>query len=67
MIVIFPDRFSNRSPELVTGRNRFGAFLWPPVHTASVSPLYKCSPLEGIDLETYRHDPSVFKHQFLNE
>jgi hypothetical protein len=67
MIVISPDHYSNRSSELVTGRNRFGAFFLPPGYDPRVGSLYKCPPLQRIGLGSYQHIPDVFKLQFLNE
>jgi hypothetical protein len=67
MTVISPDHYSNRSSELVTGRNRFGAFLLPQGYTVKVSPPDKCPPLQCVGLEYYQHIPPVFKLQFSNE
>jgi len=61
MIVISSDRYSNRASELVTGRNRFGAFFLPPGYTQRVNPLYKCPPVQCRVLESYQHISSVFK------
>ena len=67
MIVISPDHPSNRTSELVTGRNRFGAFFLHPGYVQRVGSLYRCPPLQCIGLGSYQHIPAVFKLQSQND
>ena len=65
MIVISPDRYSNRTSELVTGRSRFGAFFLAPGYVQRAGPPYRCPPLLCRGLESYQHISSVFKASIL--